>query len=229
MNHQPQKHDKLTDRGRIRIHTHAQIKHEQLKAEAIDILIDALHRQMGGGATVSFDHNLARKIEKLIIGNMPRTKIIALVRTGIHKPRLLKPPLTGRCWPRGAGSAQALARFATKYHKPRLGHISVLSTPCYGRSLTRIKVSGRRQNMQSHGDDVRMRVLNALHWDFAVPRNRLKVDVEDGRVTLSGIVDLPYQRSCAEFDVRNVPGVVGVVNQVRLTPKDANPLPADRH
>ena len=40
--------------------------------------------------------------------------------------------------------------------------------------------------MQSHSDDVRMRVLNALHWDLAVPRNRLKVEVEDGWVTLSG-------------------------------------------
>ena len=83
--------------------------------------------------------------------------------------------------------------------------------------------------MQSHSDDVRMQVLNALHWDFAVPRDRLKIDVEDGRVTLSGIVDLPYQRSCAEFDVRNVSGVLGVVNQIRLTPKDADPLPADGH
>jgi hypothetical protein len=79
MNH----HEKLTEKERIRIH--ARTKHEQLKAEAIDILIDALHRQTRGGATVSFDHNLALKIEKLIIGNMRRAKIIALVRTGIHK------------------------------------------------------------------------------------------------------------------------------------------------
>jgi hypothetical protein len=79
-------HDRLTDRERIRIHT--QTKQEQLKAEAIDILIDAVHRQMCGGATVSFDHNLASKIEKFIIGDMPRAKIIELVRTGIHKPRL---------------------------------------------------------------------------------------------------------------------------------------------
>jgi hypothetical protein len=77
---------KLTERDRIRIH--AQTKREQLKAEAIDILIDALHRQTHNGATVSFDHNLALQIEKLIIGNMRRAKIIALVRTGIHKPRL---------------------------------------------------------------------------------------------------------------------------------------------
>ena len=83
--------------------------------------------------------------------------------------------------------------------------------------------------MQSHTEDVRTRVLNALHWDLAVPRNRLMVDIKDGRVTLSGMVDLPYQRSCAEFDVRNVPGVVGVVNQIRLAPKDADPVPADRH
>ena len=83
MNH----HERLTERERIRIH--AQTKHEQLKAEAIDILIDSLHTQTRGGATVSFDHDLALKIEKLIIGNMRREKIIALVRTEIHKPRTL--------------------------------------------------------------------------------------------------------------------------------------------
>jgi CheY-specific phosphatase CheX len=75
----------LTERERIRIR--AQTKQAQLKAEEIDILIDALHRQTRGRATVSFDHNLALKIEKLIIGNMQRAKIIALVRAEIHKPR----------------------------------------------------------------------------------------------------------------------------------------------
>ena len=64
------------------------LKNEQLKAEAIDVLIDAIHTQTRGGATVSFDHNLALKIEKLIIGNMRRAKIIALVRTGIQEARL---------------------------------------------------------------------------------------------------------------------------------------------
>jgi hypothetical protein len=85
MNH----HERLTERERIPIHV--QIKHEQLKAEAIDILIDAVHRQTRDGATVSFDHNLALKIEKLIIGNTRRAKIIALVSTGIYNQRLLKP------------------------------------------------------------------------------------------------------------------------------------------
>ena len=83
--------------------------------------------------------------------------------------------------------------------------------------------------MLSHTDDVQTRVLNALHWDLAVPRNRLKVEVEEGRVTLSGVVDLPYQRTCAEFDVRNVPGVVGVINRIRLAPDNEDPAPAGRH
>jgi osmotically-inducible protein OsmY len=92
-----------------------------------------------------------------------------------------------------------------------------------------IAKSREEQDMQSHSDEVRLRVLNALHWDFAVPRNRLRVEVENGRVTLSGIVDLPYQRTCAEFDVRNVPGVVGVVNQIRLASSETKSPSESRH
>ena len=70
--------------------------------------------------------------------------------------------------------------------------------------------------MRSLSDDVRMRVLNALHWDLAVPRDRLNVEVENGWVTVSGTVDLPYQRTCAESDARNVAGVVGITNLIRV-------------
>ena len=101
MNH----HEKLTEKERIRIH--ARTKHEQLKAEAIDILIDALHRQTRGGATVSFDHNLALKIEKLIIGNMQRAKIIALVRNEIQEARDSSRE-SGKLGPRMATSVSAL-------------------------------------------------------------------------------------------------------------------------
>ena len=70
-------------------------------------------------------------------------------------------------------------------------------------------------------EDVRVRVLNALYWDLAVPRDRLNVDVENGWVTVSGMVDLPYQRSCAESDAKSVPGVVGVTNLIRLAAAQA--------
>jgi osmotically-inducible protein OsmY len=78
-------------------------------------------------------------------------------------------------------------------------------------------------------EDVRVRVLNALHWDLAVPRHRLNVDVENGWVTVSGMVDLPYQRTCAESDARSVPGVVGVTNLIRLADDQrTKPQPEER-
>jgi len=77
--------ERLTERERVRIYSQARA--DQVRAEALDLLIDELHRRMRGGATVSFDHNLALKIEKLIIGKMQRSKIVAMVRTEIHKPR----------------------------------------------------------------------------------------------------------------------------------------------
>ena len=79
--------------------------------------------------------------------------------------------------------------------------------------------------MQLQSEDVRIRVLNALHWDYAVPRNRLKVEVENGWVTMSGQVDLPYQRSSAESDARNVPGVVGVINRISLASNEPKKAP----
>jgi osmotically-inducible protein OsmY len=83
--------------------------------------------------------------------------------------------------------------------------------------------------MQSHSDEVRTRVLNALYWDLAVPRHRLSVDVENGWVTVSGMVDRPYQRTCAESDARSVPGVVGVTNQIRLAQAQADQVAESRH
>ena len=68
----------------------------------------------------------------------------------------------------------------------------------------------------SQSDDVKTEVLNALYWDLAVQRHRVIVEVENGWVTMSGVVDRPYQRTCAESDARRVPGVTGVTNQIRL-------------
>jgi osmotically-inducible protein OsmY len=77
-------------------------------------------------------------------------------------------------------------------------------------------------------DDVEARVLNALHWDLAVPPHRVKVEVENGWVTMSGTVDRYYQRTCAESDARRVPGVLGVNNHIRLRrrTRSKGPLPA---
>jgi len=70
-------------------------------------------------------------------------------------------------------------------------------------------------------DDVQALVLNALYWDLAVPPHRVRIEVENGWVTMSGMVDRPYQRACAESDARRVPGVLGVINRIRLASAQA--------
>ena len=78
------------------------------------------------------------------------------------------------------------------------------------------------------GNEIEMGVLNALHWDLAIPRYRLKIEVDNGWVTMSGVVDRPYQRTCAESDARAVPGVVGVTNNIRLAAAEQTMLAAGR-
>jgi osmotically-inducible protein OsmY len=59
-------------------------------------------------------------------------------------------------------------------------------------------------------------VMNALHWNLAIPRHRVTANVADGLVTLEGVVEWPYQKSCAEATVRRVSGVIDVRNEISV-------------
>jgi osmotically-inducible protein OsmY len=63
-------------------------------------------------------------------------------------------------------------------------------------------------------DQIKLAVLTALHWDLAVPRDRVHVSVDRGWVTLSGRVGREYERSSAEADARVTRGVTGVTNAI---------------
>ena len=69
--------------------------------------------------------------------------------------------------------------------------------------------------------DLRTEVLNALHWNLAIPRYAVSVAVSDGWVVLAGAVDRAYERSYAEADTRRVPGVLGVSNDIVVGPGGA--------
>lgn len=63
-----------------------------------------------------------------------------------------------------------------------------------------------------------------LSWNALLPKDRIKVKVEDGWITLSGDVDRAVQKTLAEKTVRNLLGVVGINNNITvktvLAPKD---------
>jgi osmotically-inducible protein OsmY len=70
--------------------------------------------------------------------------------------------------------------------------------------------------------DVRGGVLQALMLDSLVPPS-IDASVTDGIVTLTGTAPFNHQRAEAEFVAGNVPGVIGIADEVELTIEDPTP------
>ncbi len=68
-------------------------------------------------------------------------------------------------------------------------------------------------------DDIAAAAVDRLAWDVSVPRDAVKIKVEDGWITLSGEVNWYYQKEAAEQDVRRLFGVTGVSNKVSIKPR----------
>jgi len=73
---------------------------------------------------------------------------------------------------------------------------------------------------RERGDDqIAEAVLDRFAWDVSVPPDSVQVTVEQGWVTLSGIVERHFQRQAAEENVRRLHGVVGVSNNISIKPQ----------
>ncbi len=59
-------------------------------------------------------------------------------------------------------------------------------------------------------------VLKALENNATVPKDKIKVRVEDGFVTLDGEVAWDYQRQAAKKSINSLYGVVGVHNNIQI-------------
>jgi len=73
-------------------------------------------------------------------------------------------------------------------------------------------------SLKRSDEDIGGAVANALEWNVAVPYDRVKVQVQDGLVTLSGEVDWWYQKNAAEDAVRKLVGVLLVSNNITVKP-----------
>jgi osmotically-inducible protein OsmY len=67
--------------------------------------------------------------------------------------------------------------------------------------------------------DIAAAAVRALEWNAFVPDGSVKVTVSKGWVTLDGQVEWQFQRDAAERAVRNLIGVKGVSNLIRVAPK----------
>lgn len=67
--------------------------------------------------------------------------------------------------------------------------------------------------------DIALAAERALEWNVLVPHDRIRPMVEKGWLSLDGEVEWAYQRSAAESAVRDLMGVTGVSNLVKIKPK----------
>jgi osmotically-inducible protein OsmY len=67
-------------------------------------------------------------------------------------------------------------------------------------------------------EDIARRAVDVISWDLSVPKDRVKIKIEKGWVTLGGDVDWRFQKQAAEADIRNLCGVMGVSNAIEIRP-----------
>jgi osmotically-inducible protein OsmY len=65
-------------------------------------------------------------------------------------------------------------------------------------------------------EELTQAALHALRWNSLVPDDRVKVEVEDGWLTLMGEVDFDYQRASAEQCIRPLVGICALDNKITL-------------
>jgi osmotically-inducible protein OsmY len=63
-------------------------------------------------------------------------------------------------------------------------------------------------------EDIARAALNRLEWTITVPKDRIKVKVSKGWVTLEGEVEWQFQKNAAAEAVRNLVGIKGVINHI---------------
>jgi len=65
-------------------------------------------------------------------------------------------------------------------------------------------------------NDIATEVVNAFKWNWEVPAEKVKARVEKGWVTLEGQVEWNFQSDAAKNAVRNLLGVTGVSNNIKV-------------
>ncbi|RUX28867.1 BON domain-containing protein [Mesorhizobium sp. M7A.F.Ca.US.011.01.1.1] len=72
-------------------------------------------------------------------------------------------------------------------------------------------------------DEIAKRAVDAVTWNVSIPRDKVQVKVRDGWITLTGKLEWQYQKNAAADAVRGLAGVVGVANQIEISPRASVP------
>jgi len=105
--------------------------------------------------------------------------------------------------------------------------------PTYGQKLAAARAASRVYGVKAVADelqiklsgeprddsDVAQAIAHVLEWNTNIPEGKVRARVQAGWVTLDGQVEWDYQRHEVERMVRHVRGVVGITNNIMVTPR----------
>jgi osmotically-inducible protein OsmY len=81
------------------------------------------------------------------------------------------------------------------------------------------QIEVRSAGLAGRGDrDIAWTAAKALSWNTLLPRDRIRVEVSGGWVTLEGSVDWRFQKTSAEESLANLAGVRGITNLIAVSP-----------
>jgi len=72
--------------------------------------------------------------------------------------------------------------------------------------------------------DIATEIVNAFKWNWEVPGDKVKARVEKGWVTLEGELEWNFQSDAANKAVRNLMGVTGVTNNIKIKSRTAEAI-----
>ncbi|WPQ60437.1 BON domain-containing protein [Chitinophaga sancti] len=73
-------------------------------------------------------------------------------------------------------------------------------------------------NSRKTDAEIAKAALDALAWNSLVPKDHIRIEVENGYITLEGEVEWQYQRNAAKDVVKDLQGVKGIANLIVVKP-----------
>jgi len=84
--------------------------------------------------------------------------------------------------------------------------------------VEKIEIKFAGNSFKKDDNDIAKEVLTAYQGNIEVPRDKVKIKVEKGWVTLDGELEWNFQKEAAKEAVRDLSGVTGVTNNITIRP-----------
>ena len=110
-----------------------------------------------------------------------------------------------------------LGGFVKNYIEKTIAENAVKNIPGVKAVADELQIDSSAWKTRSDAE-IAVAATNALDWSALVPKNRIKVVVENGYLTLSGEVEWQHQKKSAFFAVWNLLGVKSIINNIIVKP-----------